>query len=144
MTWPAIDHSGLSPSGRVSKRARKAWQDREAARLFPPGTFPAPTPPQPAPAERLRLNAARLRDLAGRGMSPRKFAREAARLEAEAAALEASEPRCGPCGRPAGRIPLRVVFTPGRARVVCDGCLERVQRGAEAWAFCYLPTRRPR
>lgn len=87
MTWPAIDHSGLSPSGRCSKRARAAWLKREAARLFPPGTFVTATP-QPAPADQLRLNAARLRDLAGRGMSPRKFAREAARLEAEAAALE--------------------------------------------------------
>lgn len=87
MTWPAIDHSGLSPSGRCSKRARKAWLKREAARLFPPGTFSTATPPTDRVV--LLVSAKRLRDLAALGMSPRKFAREAARLEAEAAAIEA-------------------------------------------------------
>lgn len=52
--------------------------------------------------------------------------------------------RCGPCGAAVGRVPLRVVFLPGIARVVCDGCLETIQRGAAAWAYCYLPSRRDR
>ena len=38
---PSIDHSLLSPSGRVSKRARKAALKREQARLFPPGYWEA-------------------------------------------------------------------------------------------------------
>jgi len=89
VTWPAIDHGGLSPSGRVSKRARAAWIAREAARLFPPGTFADPKRPETTDEKRVRLlrTAAQLRDLAASGMSPRKFAREAARLEAEAASL---------------------------------------------------------
>lgn len=48
--------------------------------------------------------------------------------------------RCSGCGRYERRVRLRVAFTPdGRARVACDGCLETIQRDAEAWAFCYLP-----
>src|ERR1700690_1149210 len=34
MTWPAIDHGLLSPSGHISNRARKAALKREHARLF--------------------------------------------------------------------------------------------------------------
>lgn len=34
---PSIDHGLLSPSGRMSKQARKAAMEREAAKLFPPG-----------------------------------------------------------------------------------------------------------
>ena len=30
--WPSVDHSLLSPSGRMSKRARKAANDRETKR----------------------------------------------------------------------------------------------------------------
>ena len=44
---------------------------------------------QEAPAVRLRRQAAELRVLAARGMSPRKYAKEAARLEAEADKLDA-------------------------------------------------------
>lgn len=87
---PSIDHSGLSPSGRVSKRARIAWERREYALLFPPGTF-AP-PPRDERAERvatMRRSAANLRDLAARGMRPLAHAKAAERLEAEAAKLAA-------------------------------------------------------
>lgn len=42
-----------------------------------------------AEAERLRQQAARLRDLAARGMRSRAFTKEADRCEAEAAALDA-------------------------------------------------------
>lgn len=55
--FPAIDHSGLSTSGRVSKAARKAWEKREYARLFPPGTFDVP---QPTDAEKI---AAQIRSI---------------------------------------------------------------------------------
>lgn len=52
--------------------------------------------------------------------------------------------RCSGCGAYERRVQIRVVFTPGRARVVCDGCLERVQRETEAWTYCYLPPWRNR
>lgn len=89
--WPSIDHSLLSPSGHMSKAARDRALKRETARLFAPwgGHMPRPTCPQPLPAVRLRRQAATLRDLAERGMCPRKYRKEAARLEAEAARLEA-------------------------------------------------------
>ena len=91
---PSIDHTILSPSGRASRRARKAILDREAARLFPPGFWDG-FEPQPSTAEAARARAAmlrssaqRLQDLAERGMSPKKFRREAASLEAEAKLLD--------------------------------------------------------
>lgn len=91
---PSIDHTLLSPSGRASKRARDAALKREAARLFPPGYFDAPTKSaQQIASEKaatLRRSAANLRDLAARGMSARKFLREAAKLEARADELERS------------------------------------------------------
>jgi hypothetical protein len=89
---PSIDHTVLSPSGRVSKAARKAALKSEAARLFPPGFW---SEPQKSAAEQgrekaasLRRSAANLRHLAALGMSKRKFTRAAERMEAEAAALE--------------------------------------------------------
>lgn len=95
---PSIDHSILSPSGRVSKRARKAALAREHARLFPPGYFEdiARRDAERKEAERprwLRHTAADLRALASRGMQTRKLLREAARLEAEAERLEAEAAR---------------------------------------------------
>jgi hypothetical protein len=91
MTFPSIDHTLLSPSGRVSKRARAAALVREHAKLFPPGYWdePGPTEQEKREAKALTLqrSAANLRDLAARGMSPRKFTRAAEALEAEAARL---------------------------------------------------------
>lgn len=86
MNRPAIDHSLLSPSGRMSKRARAAALQREAARLFPGWTREDFTgrAAQPSKREQLLTQAARLRELAARGMSPRKFTREAAQLEQQA------------------------------------------------------------
>lgn len=84
MTRPAIDHSLLSPSGRMSKRSRRAALKREHGRLFPPGFWDGPAMPDNH-AENLRAAARNLRELAARGMSPRKFLREAERLEKEAA-----------------------------------------------------------
>lgn len=93
MAHPSIDHSILSPSGRCSKRAREAALKREAARLFPKGYFNEPPKSDRQIAQdraaTLRRSAENLRSLAARGMTPRKFIREAEKLEAEAAILEA-------------------------------------------------------
>lgn len=77
-----------SPSGRMSKRARAAAEKRLAEALFGTGGIPRPEPKQPSNKERLLQQAARLRDLAARGMRVSAFTKEAVRLEAEAA-LEA-------------------------------------------------------
>jgi len=87
MSWPAIDHSLLSPSGHMSKRAHKAALKRETARLFPDG-FPQSQRSQVSKRETLLRQAAQLRDLASRGMHPRSYVRHALQLEAQAALEE--------------------------------------------------------
>lgn len=83
-----------SPSGRMSKRARQAAQERLRVALFgPEGLQPRGLPPQPSKRERLLAQAQRLRDLAARGMCVRAYPKEATRLEAEAAALPPDEPK---------------------------------------------------
>ena len=89
----SVDHGLLSPSGHMSKRARKRAQERTGRELFGDLSFPAT--PEQGPRERilqLRSRAAYLRDLAGRGMHPRKWPKEAARLEEEARLLEEANP----------------------------------------------------
>ena len=85
---PSIDHSVLSPSGRVSKRTRKAALKREAGKLFPPGYWTAPEKTTEEISQenidRLLRTARNLRDLAARGMSPRKYLKMAEEMEAEA------------------------------------------------------------
>lgn len=54
---PTIDHSLLSPSGRMSKRARKAAIKRETARLFSEPYVP-PAPDTRTRRERLEQTAA--------------------------------------------------------------------------------------
>ena len=85
---PTIDHSLLSPSGRVSRRAREATLNREAWMLFPPGYWTAPEKTADEIAQenidRLLRAAQNLRDLAARGMSPRKHLKAAEEMEAEA------------------------------------------------------------
>ena len=76
-----------SPSGRMSKRAKAAAQERIRQALFGPEGLQRPQAPQPSQRTRLLREAKNLRDLAARGMSVKKFTKEAARLEAEAAAL---------------------------------------------------------
>lgn len=92
---PAIDHGVLSPNGRISKRARAEALKREHDLLFPAGFWNEPAPTErekaEAKAKTLLASAANLRDLAARGMSTRKYTRAAEKLEAEAAALLASE-----------------------------------------------------
>jgi hypothetical protein len=78
-----------SPSGRMSKRAKEAAQERIRVALFGPNGLQRPgLPHQPSKAESLRREAARCRDLAARGMRPRAFIKQAERCEREAAALE--------------------------------------------------------
>jgi len=80
---PTVDHSLLSPSGHVSKRSREAALERTRRELFGDGlAYPSIT--QPTKVESLRQQAARLRDLAERGMKPRAYRKQAERLEAEA------------------------------------------------------------
>ena len=96
MSFPSIDHSLLSLSGRMSKRARKAANEREAAKLFPPGFWDAPIKSEAQKAiekaKALRRSAQDLRSLAARGMSPRKLLKAAERFEAEAGMLESIYP----------------------------------------------------
>lgn len=95
MTWPSIDHSLLSPSGKMSKAARKRANAREAKRLFPAGFWNKPEESETDKRKReiksLRRNAKQLREIAARGMCIRKYPKEAARLEAEADELERGE-----------------------------------------------------
>ncbi len=83
-----LNHSEISPSGHVSKRTREARRKHNWQRLLDADIGPKP-PPQPTEAEALRKQAAQLRELADRGMSPTKHRRQAARLEDRAADLAA-------------------------------------------------------
>lgn len=91
---PTIDHTLLSPSGRVSKRARTDAEKREVARLFPTGywdvTEKSGAEKRADRAKALRYTANNLRIMASRGMSVRKFTRAAECMEAEANELEAT------------------------------------------------------
>ena len=85
--WPSIDHSILSPSGKISKRARQAAIQREAEILFADVDLNPPVK-QPTEAERLRRQASQLLDLANRGMKPIAYKRLAAELIKQAETLE--------------------------------------------------------
>ena len=74
-----------SPSGRMSKRARRAAEERLGKMIFgETGGIPKLFPKQPTKAEACRNWAKELRLLAARGMKPRAYIREAERLEKEA------------------------------------------------------------
>ncbi len=85
-TWPSIDQCYLSPSGHVSKRAKRASDERVRRQLFGDG-LPWPTCRQPSERERLLQQAAELRGLSERGMKPRAYLRRAKQLEARAKAI---------------------------------------------------------
>lgn len=91
---PQLDHSLLSPSGRISARARKAAMDRhfggENAITMDDIHRERLAAIQPKTSERLRREAARLRDFAAHGMRPRAYPKLAAQLEAKADAAEAT------------------------------------------------------
>jgi len=83
MSWPSVDHSLLSPSGHMSKRARGAALERTRRELFGDG-LAMPSCPQPTQRESMLRRATELRALADRGMCVRKYRKQAERLEAEA------------------------------------------------------------
>lgn len=84
---PGLDHGILSPSGKVSKRAREAALERAARDIFgPEGLRPEP-PKMESEIENLERRAATLRGLAQRGMKPKAYRAEADALEAEAMRL---------------------------------------------------------
>ena len=80
-----------SPSGRTSKRAHAAARARLRQELFGPNGLPGPQAPEQNERESLLRQAAELRRLAAGGMKPRAYARKAAELEAQAAALETQD-----------------------------------------------------
>ena len=105
-----LDHGALSPNGKVSKRAAKAWADYQTCKrnaynlakwtyqenintgywVDPSGQFvPGPAAPSPTELEITRLlrQAAELEGLADRGMSTRKYRKHAAELRTRAAQL---------------------------------------------------------
>jgi 5-methylcytosine-specific restriction endonuclease McrA len=84
---PGVDHSLLSPSGHMSKAARARALERTRVELFGPAGLAAPTGPKVDPKQNLLREAALLRDLAARGMSVRKYTKQAEKLEAEAARM---------------------------------------------------------
>ena len=83
MGWPSINHSFLSPSGKMSKRAHKKYLDRFTKELFPNG-LPRALPKQPSEKDRLLAQAKQLRELAERGMCTRKYTKRAEELEEQA------------------------------------------------------------
>ena len=87
-----IDHSILSPSGRVSKAAEKRAKARAALELFPPGYW---DPPQQTAEEQLKAQCLALhrtdeslRHLAESRLKPRAYLRRARQLEEQARQLE--------------------------------------------------------
>lgn len=74
-----------SPSGRMSKRARKAAEERIRRELFGDG-LPHPQVKQPSKKESLLHQAKVLREFAA--LHPRKYIKEAERLEALAATMD--------------------------------------------------------
>lgn len=72
-----------SPSGRMSRRAREAAENRLGKALFDGWTREDFTgrQQQPTADDIIRRQVKRLRDLAARGMSVRRFTTEANRLE---------------------------------------------------------------
>ena len=78
-----MDHSVLSPSGRVSKRAEKAAKERVRRELFGDG-LAFPSCQQPSKRESLLRQSQDLRELAARGLKPRAHIKLAAALENEA------------------------------------------------------------
>lgn len=76
-----------SPSGRMSKRSRLAADRRLSLALFGPEGLQGPIVTQPSEREYLLRKAGEFRDFAARGLSPRKYNREADKLEAQAREL---------------------------------------------------------
>ena len=71
-----------SPSGKMSKAARKRADKRLSVSLFGEKGLQRPTTQQPDEQTVLKRQAVQLRELAARGLSPRKNRAAAAKLEA--------------------------------------------------------------
>lgn len=78
---PGVDHSLISPNGRMSKRSKVLAQERTRRALFGDG-LAFPSCPQPSDKEYYLRKAAEFRDLAARGVQSRRHLREAERMEA--------------------------------------------------------------
>lgn len=73
-----------SPSGRMSKAARRRAEERLRVELFGPHGLEGPKATQPAERDVLLRQAAELRGLAARGMKPRAYLKRAEELERRA------------------------------------------------------------
>lgn len=76
-----------SPSGHMSKRAHAAAVKRLAFALWGTKGMPCPTCKQPTKYETLMRQAGEFRELAGRGMHPRSYIKQAEMHEAMAKAI---------------------------------------------------------
>ena len=76
-----------SPSGSMSKASRERANKRLSKALFGEGGLQRSEAPQPSEELVLRRQAIQLRDLADRGMSPRKNRAAATKLEDRAQTL---------------------------------------------------------
>lgn len=82
--WPSINHSLLSPSGKVSKKHEKKAKEDVRKMLFGDNGLQIPLPDQPSEAQALLNQAKELRELAKRGMKPKAYIKKAKELEARA------------------------------------------------------------
>jgi hypothetical protein len=91
---PSIDHSLISPSGRMSKRAREAALKREAGRLFPPGYWDKPKPTREDEIRALEYRLSDFQDMAERAPNykPRRLKREIEALKVKIEALKHGNP----------------------------------------------------
>jgi len=87
-----------SPSGSMSKTARRAANERLRVALFGESGLQQAPVPQPAEKQRLLQQARELRDLASRGMKTKAYNRKAEELEAQAAALLSGTAFSNPIG----------------------------------------------
>lgn len=87
MHTPSIDHSMLRATSGMSNRALAAAQEANRVALFGPNGLQRVEPRLEPERDNLLRRAAELRRLAEGGMSPRKYMREALRLETLADSL---------------------------------------------------------
>lgn len=83
---PSVDHTFLSPSGKVSKRARRAAEKITRDLLFPPGYWDVPEI-EVSEREKLEKEIKYFREYSGRGIPPRRAEKEIAKLQAKLNAL---------------------------------------------------------
>src|SRR3990167_11346982 len=82
MNRPFSDALALaSPSGRMSKRALKAAQERIRIELFGKEGMKQEPVPQPCDADTFRRQAKEYRELAARGMHPIKYSKLAEKCD---------------------------------------------------------------